>query len=307
MKTIDIIIPTFNRVNYLKETIDSVLKQTYQSINIIVSDNASTDGTEFMMKKYLDNGNVYYYKNKKNLGMSGNWDIALKNYSKSEIVMILSDDDYLIDSNYVKEGMSFFNNNEKIILVHSNHQIIDNKGNIIERYIKNLPSNSIGNDMFQKFLISKDYNFNLTTVIFKKTLVNQYSLLNIPIMNIDYLMFLILSTHGDIGYIPKTVSSYRIHDANESSSDLDKWYLNLKYIDEVENFILQNKLKIDNLEIWKKRMYKMYFKTRLAPRVLKSKSFTEIIKYIKFCTKNDMKKSIFSLFSIKNIYYFIWK
>jgi len=52
---VSIIIPTYNRANYLEKAIESVLKQTYENIEIIVSDNASTDNTMEVMQKYKDN------------------------------------------------------------------------------------------------------------------------------------------------------------------------------------------------------------------------------------------------------------
>jgi glycosyltransferase involved in cell wall biosynthesis len=61
--TIDIIIPTYNRKNYLKKAIDSVLKQSYKDINIIISDNDSDDLTEELVNEYLSKyDNIYYYK-----------------------------------------------------------------------------------------------------------------------------------------------------------------------------------------------------------------------------------------------------
>ena len=45
-------IPTYNRVDWLKGAIDSVLNQNYSNIDIVVCDNASTDGTEKFMQEY---------------------------------------------------------------------------------------------------------------------------------------------------------------------------------------------------------------------------------------------------------------
>ena len=60
---LSIAIPTYNRKSELKETLDSVLKQAQECVEVLVCDNASTDGTQYMMKEY--EGRVTYYRNKR--------------------------------------------------------------------------------------------------------------------------------------------------------------------------------------------------------------------------------------------------
>ena len=53
MKTVSVVIPTYNRINFLFRAIDSILKQTYPIHQIIVVDNNSTDNTsEILRNKY---------------------------------------------------------------------------------------------------------------------------------------------------------------------------------------------------------------------------------------------------------------
>ena len=56
LKKVSVIIPTYNRKDLLIACIDSILKQKYNDLEIIVIDNGSTDGTcELLNKKYLAN------------------------------------------------------------------------------------------------------------------------------------------------------------------------------------------------------------------------------------------------------------
>ena len=65
---IDIYIPTYNRSELLRNTIVSVLKQTYGNIRIVVSDNASTDSTQMMMKDFLlQYKNIEYFRQSENI------------------------------------------------------------------------------------------------------------------------------------------------------------------------------------------------------------------------------------------------
>ena len=63
---VDILIPTYNREQYIKPCIDSILNQTYKDINIIIYDDGSTDNTEAIIKEYqATHKNIKYIKNLK--------------------------------------------------------------------------------------------------------------------------------------------------------------------------------------------------------------------------------------------------
>ena len=90
-----IAIPTYKRIEYLKEAIDSALNQDCTvSYNVIVVDNnpERDDDTEKLMESYKNAKNLSYYKNAKNLGMGGNWNRCLS-MPQTEWVVLLHDDD----------------------------------------------------------------------------------------------------------------------------------------------------------------------------------------------------------------------
>lgn len=73
---VSVVIPTFNRAGYLKECLESLKKQTYRPLEIIVVDDASTDNTESMVAKWSrevqerNNFTVVYYKLPRNMGFA---------------------------------------------------------------------------------------------------------------------------------------------------------------------------------------------------------------------------------------------
>lgn len=94
---VSIIIPTRNRKQFLKEAIDSVLAQTYKDIELIITDDNSTDGTENFVKDYFKDKktNYKFVKNKKYLyGPNGNKNNGLDNCT-GELIGFLDDDDKL--------------------------------------------------------------------------------------------------------------------------------------------------------------------------------------------------------------------
>lgn len=92
---ISIIIPTYNRGQWISKTINSVLNQTYRKFEIIVIDDGSTDNTSNILNEFVkSNSNIRYFK-KINGGCSSARNLGLK-YAKGELIAFLdSDDQYL--------------------------------------------------------------------------------------------------------------------------------------------------------------------------------------------------------------------
>lgn len=96
---LSIAIPTYNGSKHIQEVLDSIISQLNditEKIEILVSDNASTDSTEEIIKEYVKKcpNVVSYYKNEKNVGFDRNVDLIFKR-AKGEYVWLLSDDDTL--------------------------------------------------------------------------------------------------------------------------------------------------------------------------------------------------------------------
>lgn len=102
-------IPTYRRVDTLRETLESVLNQDVaEPYEIIVSDNnpERDDETERLMAEYANLPNLTYIKNAENLGMTGNWN-RLALLTRGEYMVLLHDDDCVAP---------FFLSSAKIIL-----------------------------------------------------------------------------------------------------------------------------------------------------------------------------------------------
>jgi len=95
---LSIIVPTYNRANYLKECLDSIIKQNYPNLEIIVTDDNSVDETKEVVKDYIQKYPfIKYVKNEKYpQGPNGNKNNGL-DYATGEIIGIFDDDDTLND------------------------------------------------------------------------------------------------------------------------------------------------------------------------------------------------------------------
>jgi glycosyltransferase involved in cell wall biosynthesis len=100
-------LPTFDRASTLVRAIESVLVQDWPNLELVVSDNGSSDGTEEVCKKFCQQDpRVRYVRHHKNLGPTANFAAVLE-HSRGEYFMWLGDDDWLADPGYVSTCTSF--------------------------------------------------------------------------------------------------------------------------------------------------------------------------------------------------------
>jgi glycosyltransferase involved in cell wall biosynthesis len=106
LKSVTVAIPTFNRLNLLKRSIESVLAQHYPHVEIIISDNASTDGTSKYLQTLRD-PRIKILSNNENIGMVANWDRCVRAASGTYF-LLLSDDDALNGDDALEKFISGF-------------------------------------------------------------------------------------------------------------------------------------------------------------------------------------------------------
>jgi glycosyltransferase involved in cell wall biosynthesis len=114
---VSLIITTYNREHLLKKAIESSIEQDYPNLEIIISDNCSTDGTESLVSNYLTDPRIKYFKNEQNLGMLGNFRKATYEYSKGSFITYVNSDDYLIDKSYVSDAVKLAMTDNEICII----------------------------------------------------------------------------------------------------------------------------------------------------------------------------------------------
>ena len=118
---ISIILPTYNRSNYIIRMIDSIIRQDYPNFEIVIFDDCSTDNTEdIIRKRYYKDNHIRYIKREKNLGSLANTADAILNFELGEWTILIGDDDAFIYNNYFSEAMSLISKDKEIVMVSSN-------------------------------------------------------------------------------------------------------------------------------------------------------------------------------------------
>lgn len=123
-----VIIPVYNRAGFLKQTIDSVLSQTYRNIQLIVVDDGSTDGSYELIKSYGDKLTLITHPNHKNQGQSASINLGIKYViEKCDYIAILDSDDYWLPEKVYKQVKVMINKPD-VGLVYGNGYGVNVKG-----------------------------------------------------------------------------------------------------------------------------------------------------------------------------------
>lgn len=119
---LSVAIPTYNGVRYIQETLDSIVSQLgeiSEEVEILVSDNASTDETSEIIGEYQRKYSfIKYFCNDENLGADRNFDLAVRR-SSGEYVWLFSDDDIMVPG-AIKKAISVLRNYPKLAAIFVN-------------------------------------------------------------------------------------------------------------------------------------------------------------------------------------------
>jgi len=150
-----VFVPTYNSEKYLRQCLDSVLQQTFQDWQCVISDDASTDKSVEIAREYekLDS-RFKVLTHEKNVGAANNWNRAKEN-NNSFATKILCADDYLL-KDALKEQLDILQRNQTAI-VFSERYIVFPSGRKLHPRLPKYASNISFNDAF-KFYINLGRN-----------------------------------------------------------------------------------------------------------------------------------------------------
>lgn len=261
---ISIIIPTFNRANFLKTCIDSCLAQT-QQCEIIVCDHGSTDNTPEVAKSYGDK--IKYVRRELDSGVHFCWLDGIL-HAKNNFIHINYDDDWIAPT-FIEECASLID--DKVACVFTEVQLFDESKNELGRKIFQLEKES------GVFSIKKLKHFNLkhltspgAGVFRKQILLDSLFVGNIPFTKNHYhgvgpdILFSLMSTidYPHYGFVNKPLAFFRVHENSitiDAQSDKAK-SLKIKkaYEDAKIYFFIYKFVRLFNIY----NVAKLYYKIR---------------------------------------------
>jgi alpha-1,3-rhamnosyltransferase len=274
-KLVTVGVALYNHEKYIIECLESIAKQSYTNIELIVIDDGSSDNSFEVAKNYLDNQN--YNKNYKiitrsNKGMCNTLN-EIAEQAKGKYISFIGSDDYWM-LNKIEDQVNYLENNPDIILVHSNSIKVDE--NCKEIGLLNYSSKKNSGDMFESLILGSG-GINTPSHLYKTEIYSKIGFYDSSFKFEDIDFWLRLTKEYRIGYIDKLHTFYRWHGENLSD---DKNKL-LFYNDEIVKIFNKN---IENESLKKKAILRIYRKSYLL--ALRTLEFRYLIKYLYKYLKN---------------------
>src|SRR5688572_7807017 len=105
---VSICIPTYNQTQFLKKCLDSIVEQTYKNIEVVVTDDSTTDEVNKLVAGYKDLLKIKYHKNRIALGSPANWNKGL-DLAEGDLIKIIHHDDWLAFPDSIEKFIVPFN------------------------------------------------------------------------------------------------------------------------------------------------------------------------------------------------------
>lgn len=255
---VSVIVPVYNTEKYLKNCIDSLLKQNFEDYEIIVINDLSPGNAEEIIKSYNDK-KIVYIKNKTNKGIGYNRNLGIKK-AKGEYVCFIDSDDY-VREDFISKMYNYSKENNLDLCV-CDYVNVDEEGNKLKEF--NLSDFCITNYEENNKILC-EINLAPWNKLYKKDMLVKNKIEFSETLKYEDLSFVALSIKNSkkIGKINEQLNYYTIHNNSETTTrdkrvfDIFKQldivrneYKSGKYLDELTvsvllNYTIQQRYQID--------------------------------------------------------------
>ena len=245
---VSIIMPSFNTGKFIKETIDSVINQTYRNWELIIIDDCSTDNTNEVVKK-INDSRIIYLKNEVNSGAAVSRNKALREAKGRWIAFLDSDD--LWNNDKLEKQINFMKKNN-YYFSYTDYIEIDENGNSNGRKVTG-PKKITKTGMFNYCWLG------CLTVMYDSSKIGIIQIDDIK-KNNDYAMWLKVCKKANCYLLNEELAMYRKRSgsiSNHSYLELIKWHYKLYRYAEHQNVLysLLNTGRNMLFGIYKKKRY----------------------------------------------------
>ncbi|MFC4739719.1 glycosyltransferase family 2 protein [Flavobacterium ponti] len=218
---ISIIIPTYNQVEYIVSTLESVSKQSYEKWECLIIDDGSNDNTEEVIHQIIKNDSRFKYFKKSNGGASSARNYGI-NIAKGEYIQFLDSDDCLHEDKLIKSIDAFKENKTSDIIISNFNMFNDSIYNLLPPYC------SLENKVFDfnSILLDWDvtYTIPLHCAMFKKTLFKEVRFDESIQSKEDWIMWVTIFQNGARAtFLNQSLAFYRYNNNGNHTNDDDNF------------------------------------------------------------------------------------
>ncbi len=244
--TVSVIMPAYNIAEFVKQTLDSVLAQTFQNFEIIIVNDGSSD-TAQLLENLAPYFNQIIYAEQQNAGASRARNLAIC-LARGEILAFLDGDDIWFPE-FLDSQLKFLEA-ENLEMVYCDAELFGAGIAANEKYSKNSPSNG---EVTPAALIGAKCNVITSGTVLKLEKVKEFGLFDVtlPRMQDFDLWFRLAKNNVRIGYQRKVLVKYRVRNDSLSGSSVNRCRRNITALN-----VVRDKHSLDDAEmtIWREQM-----------------------------------------------------
>jgi len=227
-KSVSVIMLTYNRGNYILDSINSVLSQKYQNLELIVIDDGSSDNTAEIIKSINDN-RLKYLQYKSNKGIAYRRARSLNNL-RGDFVAIIDSDDIWVDKNKLQKQVNFLTANPDYSLIGSQVRLIDSDGDTL-----GYKKFALDDQKIRRKILFRN-QFAHSSVLFREETLRSIGGYNSLSFAEDLDLYLRLGMVSKFSNLSFCTTSYRVHSSSETSKKLDMVSSVIKIIDNFKGY-----------------------------------------------------------------------
>ena len=154
-------LPVYNGEDYLAESLDALLGQSYEDFELVIADNASTDGTADICRRYgKQDSRIRYFRQPRNVGLAANRNFVIEQ-ARGELFKEASDDD-LYARDLLRRCIDALDEYPHVVLAHSWTAAIDSASNVTQALDYPLATDSPrAPERFRSMLFGNDDDYGL--------------------------------------------------------------------------------------------------------------------------------------------------
>lgn len=225
---VTIIAISYNQEDYVEATLDSIKKQTYPNIQLIISDDGSKDRTKEIIRNWVSTQypQAIFLDNSVNVGITKNLNRALP-HIKGSFVKQIGCDDMLLENSVSIIMDKFTELPDDYGVIYTDMYRINEKGDLIdERGLIEKRGHPVYSGYVYKEMIKKPF-ITSASIIFKKEVLDKLVCFNEKVFYEDHDTYLRASKYFKFYYIPEKLVKYRVHSASLiNSSPKIKYFIN---------------------------------------------------------------------------------
>jgi len=201
-----VMIPAYNCINYLGETIESVLVQDMgeEIMQIEVIDDASTDGDVESLVKSIGKGRVGYYRHSENMGSLRSFETAI-NRTKGRLIHMLHGDDKVKPGFYTSME-NLFNEQKEIGAAFCRTEYIDEDGQYLHMQTEEKGSGILPNILL---LLGERQRIETPSIVVKRTVYEKLGAFRMVTYGEDWDMWIRIAANYPVAYNPQPLAMYR--------------------------------------------------------------------------------------------------